>query len=206
MGRIGPAVLLTITTYLVLAVVFGPRGIIAHRHRGAYHAALERNLERLDKRGDELRSEIERLQQDPDAITLAAREQLVLEPNERLVRVTDGTGNEVIPALGAGGGISPGSVLRRQQLYPDYSPVLRGVAASVGLAAYVFALGLKERPSNARRGSHGRGSHGRGSRGGEARAAQAPSRQPTRRPRGATARKVAAHLPESLSDTGTSGA
>ncbi|GEM_PF-3343733 len=192
MGRIGPAILLTITTYLVLAAVFGPRGIIAHHHRGAYHASLERNLERLRERRDELGAEVERLQQDPDAITVAAREQLVLETNERLIRVKDDSGRVLFPTAGSGGGISPGSVLRRQQPFPDYSPVLRGVAASVGLAAYVFALGLKERPSTYSRRSRSR-------------AREASRTEKTQHGGSATGRRGAARSPEHLSNSGATG-
>jgi len=144
MGRLGPALLLAISTYLVLALLFGPRGVVAHRHRSQYRLALERNVERLTERRDELAQRIARLQEDPQAIKTAVREQQVLAPGEHLIRLQNSTGDSLLPRGALRGSISPGSVLRRQAKFPDYSPVFRGVAASAGLAAYVFALGLQK--------------------------------------------------------------
>ncbi len=146
MGRIGPAVLVAFSTYLVLVFLFGPRGLVAYHHRSRYQVALERNLERLTERRDELAAEIARLQEDPDAISTAVREQQVLGSNEWLIRVRDDAGRRILPSGHSATAISPGSVLRRQPPFGDYSPIFRGVAASVGIAVYVLALGLKEKP------------------------------------------------------------
>jgi len=162
MGRLGPALLLAISTYFVLALLFGPRGIIAHRHRSQYRGALERNVERLTERRDELADRIARLQEDPQAITTGVREQQVLAPGERLIRLQNSSGDLLLPRGALRGSISPGSVLRRQAAFPDYSPIFRGVAASAGLAAYVFALGLQKpaaAPKQRRKGTSGAEQH-----------------------------------------------
>ena len=142
MGKIGPAVLVTITTYLALVFLFGPRGLLAYHHRAQYRELLERNLQRLTERRDELLDEITRLQEDPAAIVIAAREQHLLDAGEWLIRIRDPSGSTLLPPPRFSAGISPGSVLRRQAAFPDYSPIFRGVAASAGIAAYLFALGL----------------------------------------------------------------
>jgi len=129
----------TILTYLLLSLVWGEYGLIAHRRLEAYEQRLDANIERLDERQRELEAETRSLRTDADRIRVEARRLGYFEENEGLVRL-----ESYDPQPGPA---SPGALVKRRTTEQpvSHAAAIRAVAASAGLFALFLMLLLDSR-------------------------------------------------------------
>lgn len=129
----------TVLTYLLLSLVWGEYGLIAHGRLQAYERRLEENIGRLEERQNELAAETRSLRTDADRIRVEARRLGYFEADEGLVRL-EGYDPQPGPA-------SPGALVKRRQAEQPvaHAAAIRAAAASAGLFALFLMLLLDNR-------------------------------------------------------------
>lgn len=87
-------------TYCLLGLVFGPSGVMAMRHAEKSAGAMAQAISVLSARNNELASQWEWLENDPDATALEARSLGYLADSETAVRIVAATPRPEIPVVG----------------------------------------------------------------------------------------------------------
>ena len=116
--------------YLLLNLFFGPTGLNRYAAREQYYGDILSNIEDLEERERELRSELEAYRTSSSKLRLQARKLGYFRPDERRIIVDKGPGMVEPP--------TPGRLIVRTFAYDDPRPAIR--FAAVILAGGILAL------------------------------------------------------------------
>lgn len=116
--------------YLLLNLFFGPTGLNRYAAREQYYMDILANIEDLEERDRELRSDLESYRTSSSKLRLQARQLGYFRPGERRIIVDQGPGMVEPP--------TPGRLVVRTFAYDDPRPAIR--LAAVILAGGILAL------------------------------------------------------------------
>ena len=117
--------------YLILIFFFGSTGRFAFSELESYEIVLRANIQKLETLGTALDSSIEALQSDRDRVVLEARKLLYLGGREGVIHVAgyDAHARSVSPG---------GLLVRKEEKEYKPEPFLRGLAACIAVATFIF--------------------------------------------------------------------
>lgn len=130
---------IVVWSYLLLTLVFGDRGIVAHAALSEYRQELLARLEQLSAIQSSLETDTRRLQTDPEQVRIEARRLGYVRESEGLIRIPG--------RIDAHSAVeSPGEKLEAPPPWRGDRALFRTIALTIGLLAF-FLLQTMRRDS-----------------------------------------------------------
>ncbi len=127
------SILSGLTVYLLLEAVFGGYGFVAMHILGDFSSDVARTRLAVEERSDELRTHIQQLQTDAEAVRVAAHDLGFVGEGEGIIRIEGYRGQRSSP-------FDPGQPAPAPPEIADNRPLFRGIALVVALVVFLVSV------------------------------------------------------------------